>query len=78
MPMIMADNNNIASGDEILASYHLPSPKPLWLNAAYARHIVRGNFMTLSARPKTVEAGEWIAHQGMLHRILQSDQEAND
>lgn len=69
MPLIMADNENIASGDDILASYHLPSPKPLWLNAAYARHIVRGNFMTLSARPKTVEAGEWIAHQGMLHPL---------
>jgi hypothetical protein len=64
--MIMGDSNGTASGDEILASYHLPSPKPLWLNAVYARHIVRGNFMALSDRPKTVEAGEWIAHQGML------------
>jgi hypothetical protein len=27
---------------------------------------VKGNFMTLSARPKTVEQGEWIAHQGKL------------
>ncbi|KAH8905456.1 Mob1/phocein [Coniochaeta sp. PMI_546] len=63
----MADNNNVASGDEVLASYHLPSPKPLWLNAAYARHIVRGNFMTLSARPKTVEMGEWVAHQVVEH-----------
>jgi hypothetical protein len=34
------------------------------LNDAYAKHIVKGNFMTLSARPKTVEQGEWIAHQG--------------
>ena len=58
-------NGNGPSGDEALASYHLPMPKPLWLNAAYARHIVRGNFMTLSARPKTVEMGEWIAHQGI-------------
>lgn len=52
------------SGDDILNSYHLPRPLPLWLNPAYARHIVRGNFMTLSARPKTVEQAEWIAHQG--------------
>lgn len=66
MPMIMAGNNEVAPGDDVLASYHLPSPKPLWLNAAYARHIVRGNFMTLSARPKTVDMGEWIAHQGRL------------
>jgi hypothetical protein len=52
------------SGDEIIASYHLPRPLPLWLNSQYAKHIVKGNFMTLSARPKTVEQGEWIAHQG--------------
>jgi len=47
-----------------LAVYNLPRPKPLWLNDMYAKHIVKGNFMTLSARPKTVEQGEWIAHQG--------------
>ncbi|KAB5580304.1 Mob1/phocein [Coniochaeta sp. 2T2.1] len=68
----MADGNTTSngsgpSGDEVLASYHLPTPKPLWLNAAYARHIVRGNFMTLSARPKTVEMGEWVAHQVVEH-----------
>ncbi|KKA27248.1 hypothetical protein TD95_003179 [Thielaviopsis punctulata] len=55
------------SGDEILASYHLPKPMPLWLNNAYAKHIVKGNFMTLSARPKTVEQGEWLAHQVVEH-----------
>lgn len=53
-----------SSGDDILNSYHLPRPLPLWLNPAYAKHIVKGNFMTLSARPKTVDQGEWIAHQG--------------
>jgi len=52
---------------DVLAAYNLPRPKPLWLNNAYAKHIVKGNFMTLSARPKTVEPGEWIAHQGMYH-----------
>lgn len=53
-----------SSNGDILAAYSLPSPKPLWLNNTYAKHIVKGNFMTLSARPKTVEPGEWIAHQG--------------
>lgn len=57
------DMNN---SNDVLASYNLPRPKPLWLNPAYAKHIVKGNFMTLSARPKTVEPGEWLAHQGML------------
>ena len=54
----------MASSDDPLAGYNLPNPVPLWLNPAYAKHIVKGNFMTLSARPKTVEQGEWIAHQG--------------
>lgn len=55
----------VPSAEEVLASYHLPQAKPLWLNANYAKHIVKGNFLTLSAKPKTVEMGEWIAHQGM-------------
>lgn len=61
---------NGASGDDILNSYHLPRPLPLWLNPNYAKHIVKGNFMTLSARPKTVDQGEWIAHQGQSARLL--------
>ncbi len=53
------------SAEDVLNSYRLPAIKPLWLNANYARHIVKGNFLTLSAKPKTVDLGEWIAHQGM-------------
>lgn len=53
-----------ASGNDPLGAYTLPNPLPLWLNPHHAKHIVKGNFMTLSARPKTVEPGEWIAHQG--------------
>lgn len=63
----MSDSNSsISSRDDPLAVYNLPRPKPAWLHEAYAKHIVKGNFMTLSARPKTVEQGEWIAHQGKL------------
>lgn len=61
----MADQGGLmAGGGQDLESYQLPRPLPLWLNPNYAKHIVKGNFMTLSARPKTVEQGEWIAHQG--------------
>ncbi|KAI1811862.1 Mob1/phocein [Poronia punctata] len=60
-------NGNALSGEDLLNSYHLPRPLPLWLNAQYAKHIVKGNFMTLSARPRTVEQGEWIAHQIVEH-----------
>jgi hypothetical protein len=58
--------NSMANINDPLAPYNLPRPKPLWLNDTYSKHIVKGNFMTLSARPKTVEQGEWIAHQGKL------------
>ncbi|KAG6012922.1 hypothetical protein E4U54_007227, partial [Claviceps lovelessii] len=57
----------MSSGDDIIKKYTLPRPLPMWLNANYVKHIVKGNFMTLSARPKTVEQGEWIAHQVVEH-----------
>ncbi|POR32688.1 Uncharacterized protein TPAR_07095 [Tolypocladium paradoxum] len=44
-----------------------PRPLPLWLNPTYAKHIVKGNFLTLSVPPKTVEQGEWVAHQVVEH-----------
>ena len=67
----MDENSGIMSStDDALSAYVLPKPLPLWLNPAYAKHIVKGNFMTLSARPKTVEQGEWIAHQGEFHARL--------
>jgi hypothetical protein len=62
----MNDSNSSLPRDDSLAAYNLPRPKPVWLHEAYAKHIVKGNFMTLSARPKTVEQGEWISHQGKL------------
>ncbi|KAI1457457.1 Mob1/phocein [Annulohypoxylon moriforme] len=62
-----AGNADATGGDDIFDAYRLPRPLPLWLNAQYAKHIVKGNFMTLSARPKTVEQGEWIAHQVVEH-----------
>lgn len=60
----MDEASGIMSTDDVLSAYALPKPLPLWLNPSYAKHIVKGNFMTLSARPKTVEQGEWTAHQG--------------
>lgn len=60
----MEESSAGQSNGDPLAAYNLPRPKPLWLNQNYAKQIVKGNFMTLSARPKTVEQGEWIAHQG--------------
>ncbi|KAH8885068.1 Mob1/phocein [Thozetella sp. PMI_491] len=56
-----------SSPEDILNSYRLPPTKPLWLDANYAKHIVKGNFLTLSAKPKTVDMGEWVAHQVVDH-----------
>lgn len=37
---------------------------PFFFRAEYAILIVKGNFMTLAAKPEHVELGEWLAHQG--------------
>jgi hypothetical protein len=37
---------------------------PFFFREEYAGLIVKGNFMTLAAKPKLVEEGEWMAHQG--------------
>ena len=36
---------------------------PIFFREDYAGFIVKGNFMTLAARPHLVEEGEWLAHQ---------------
>lgn len=37
---------------------------PYFFREEHANLIVKGNFMTLAARPKMVDEGEWLAHQG--------------
>jgi hypothetical protein len=37
---------------------------PFFFREEYAGLIVKGNFMTLAAKPKLVDEGEWLAHQG--------------
>jgi hypothetical protein len=36
----------------------------------YSGLIVKGNFMTLAAKPVHVEEGEWLAHQGMHNHLV--------
>ena len=38
---------------------------PLFLHDKLQVFVVRGNYMTLAVKPKAVEFGEWVAHQGM-------------
>ncbi|TKX22313.1 hypothetical protein C1H76_5421 [Elsinoe australis] len=56
--------------------------RPFFFREQYANLIVKGNFMTLAAKPVLVEEGEWLAHQvveqnrlldGMLKVIQESD-----
>uniref|UniRef100_A0A1Y1K805 Mob1/phocein family protein n=1 Tax=Photinus pyralis TaxID=7054 RepID=A0A1Y1K805_PHOPY len=68
----LADSISMAATEDDGPNFHfpLPLPLPLWLSPIYAKHIVKGNFMTLSARPKVVEEAEWIAHQVVEHYRL--------
>lgn len=36
---------------------------PFFFREEYSQFIVKGNFMTLAARPHLIEEGEWLAHQ---------------
>ena len=39
---------------------------PLFFREENTGFIVKGNFMTLAAKPALLEEGEWLAHQSML------------
>ncbi|KAF2401379.1 Mob1/phocein [Trichodelitschia bisporula] len=46
---------------------------PYFFREEYSALIVRGNFMTLAARPVHVDEGEWLAHQVVeQYRLLES------
>jgi len=42
---------------------------PFFFREEYSNLIVKGNFMTLAAKPKLVEEGEWLAHQGTSYAV---------
>lgn len=42
------------------------APTPFFFREKYATLGVKGNFMPLAAQPKSVDLGEWLAHQGEL------------
>jgi hypothetical protein len=45
---------------------------PLFFRDDYVGFIVKGNFMTLGAKPALVEEGEWMAHQSEMSRSHQN------
>lgn len=40
---------------------------PYFFREQCAGFVVKGNFMTLAAKPQLVEEGEWLAHQSGFH-----------
>lgn len=52
-------------------SYSAPPRKtPFFFREENTGLIVKGNFMTLAAKPEHVEKGEWLAHQGVCDIVL--------
>ena len=45
-------------------AYSTPRKTPFFFREENTNLIVKGNFMTLAAKPEHVEKGEWLAHQG--------------
>ena len=54
----------MTSNDQAHQNNQAPKKVPIFFREDYAGFIVKGNFMTLAARPHLVEEGEWLAHQG--------------
>lgn len=52
---------NIAASDSQQSLHRRP---PFFFRDEYSNLIVKGNFMTLAAKPVLVDDGEWLAHQG--------------
>ena len=46
------------------------SAAPMFLHDKMQVFLVKGNYMTLAVKPKAVELGEWIAHQGVFFIVL--------
>ena len=58
----------MASNDHAHQNNNAPPKIPIFFREAYAGFIVKGNFMTLAAKPHLVEEGEWLAHQSKSRR----------
>ena len=53
----------MASNDQAHQANLSAGKKPLFFREEYSGFIVKGNFMTLAAKPHLVEEAEWLAHQ---------------
>jgi hypothetical protein len=60
---------NLASTDSQQSLHRRP---PFFFREEYSNLIVKGNFMTLAAKPVLVDDGEWLAHQGTFRSLRQT------
>ncbi|KAK5168010.1 uncharacterized protein LTR77_006577 [Saxophila tyrrhenica] len=56
-------STTMTSNDQAHQNNQQQKKIPLFFREDYAGFIVKGNFMTLAARPVLVEEGEWLSHQ---------------
>ena len=59
----LTSSASFSSTHSVESQYGDGEPKKFF-NEKYAKCSVKGNFLTLTAQPKNVELGEWLAHQG--------------
>ena len=53
----------VTVNDQAHTNNQVPKKLPIFFREEYIGFIVKGNFMTLAAKPHLIEEGEWMAHQ---------------
>jgi hypothetical protein len=66
IPCSPLDSSSLTVDEGSYAAPGQPPLKPAWMQEKFAKQVVRGNFMTLVAKPIGIEDGEWIAHQSKI------------
>lgn len=64
LPNSSSSNGTMAASEQLHRERQAQGKIPFFFREDYAGFIVKGNFMTLAAKPALVEEGEWMAHQG--------------
>lgn len=74
LPSPSQSSSTMAQNDQAHQSNQTPHASqsskknvPYFFREQCAGFVVKGNFMTLAAKPQLVEEGEWLAHQSGLH-----------
>lgn len=84
LPSPSQSSTTMAQNDQAHSSNQAPqisqsSKKnvPYFFREQCAGFVVKGNFMTLAAKPQLVEEGEWLAHQSRFAHLIHRDSRAS-